>query len=268
MSAAGAEALRLARAETLEAPPATLQRGLAFGVLAMTPLFVAYEIVQRTSGSITRNTAEYVLTLPLAALGEHVASARVLLLAALVGVCLWRCFHAELALFARIGRVVVEGFVGAVLLGPVLLLLGRVLSLPAPALAAADAPLLSDAVRHASGAAFEEIVFRVGLQSAFFVLGQELCLFFTDQRRVSRVLAEVGAIALGALVFAAAHLTPVVGLFGAGGEPYDPSIFAWRVVAGACLGILFRVRGIGVAAWTHAFFNVALFIGAGPDVFL
>jgi hypothetical protein len=268
MSAAGVEAPRLARAESADAPPAALQRGLAFGVLAMAPLFVVYEIVQRTGATGARNTAEYLLMLPFAALGEHAANVRALLLVAVLGICAWRCFHAELGLFGRIGRVVLEGFVAAVVLGPLLILLENALALPVPPLAAASAPALADTLRHASGAAFEEIVFRVGLQSAFFVLGLELCLFFTGERRVARVLAECGSIALGALVFSAAHLAPVVGLFGTGGEAPDARVFAWRAIAGVALGVLYRVRGPGVAAWTHAFFNVALFIGAGPDVLL
>jgi hypothetical protein len=132
----------------------------------------------------------------------------------------------------------------------------------------AATPAFAAAMRHASGAAFEEIVFRVGLQSALFLLVTETSFFFTADRRVSKVFAEVGSIGLGALVFAAAHLAPIVGLFGQGGERFEASVFAWRVIAGVSLGILFRVRGIGVAAWTHAFFNLALFVGAGPDVFL
>jgi hypothetical protein len=185
-----------------------------------------------------------------------------------LGVCAWRCFHAELGLFARVGRVVFEGFVAAVVLGPLLLLLENALDLPVPPLAAASTPALADALRHASGAAFEEIVFRVGLQSAFFVLALEVCAFFTGERTLSRWPAEAAAIVLGALAFAAAHLAPVVGIFGVGGEAPVASVFIWRVIAGIALGILFRVRGPGVAAWTHALFNVALFVGAGPDVFL
>ena len=34
------------------------------------------------------------------------------------------------------------------------------------------------------------------------------------------------------------------------------------------LGLLFRWRGVGVTAWTHGLFNLALLLGAGPDVFL
>lgn len=257
-----------ARGDTV--PPLALQRGISFGVLAMLPLFVAYEIALAASGTGAHNTAEYILTWPLIPFGDYAPIARVVVLAVCVAVCARRCFHSELGLVARTGRVVTEGFVAAIVLGPALLFLQRALSLPEPVLSAHSRaiPALAQGVFHVSGAAFEEIVFRVGLQSAFFVLVLEVARFFSAHERGSRVMAEIGSITLAAFVFAAAHLAPVVALFGAGGERFDGGLFAWRFLAGVTLGILFRTRGPGVAAWTHAFFNFALFVGAGPDVFL
>ena len=252
------------------APPPALQRGISFGVLAMLPLFVAYEIALAASGSGAHNTAEYLLTAPLLPFKSYAPLARVVVLVVCAAVCAWRCFHSELGLLARVGRVITEGFVAAILLGPVLLFLQRALSLPDPVLGAhshtVPAPAL--AAFHVSGAAFEEIVFRVGLQSAFFVLVLLVAHFFTEHERGSRVFAEISSVALAAFVFAAAHLAPVVALFGTGGERFDGGLFAWRFLAGVTLGVLFRTRGPGVAAWTHAFFNLALVVGAGPDVLL
>ena len=71
-----------------------------------------------------------------------------------------------------------------------------------------------------------------------------------------------------ATLFAAAHLAAYTAWLGPGGEPYDASVFTWRLLAGILLGLVFRWRGPGVAAWTHGLFNLALLLGAGPDVFL
>jgi membrane protease YdiL (CAAX protease family) len=120
----------------------------------------------------------------------------------------------------------------------------------------------------ASGAAWEELVFRVGLQSALFVLGVQLVHFFTASPTVSRALAEAGSIVIASLCFAAAHLATVTHVLGAGGERFDAAVFSWRFLAGVLLGLVFRWRGPGVAAWAHALFDLALFVGAGPDVFL
>ena len=60
----------------------------------------------------------------------------------------------------------------------------------------------------------------------------------------------------------------VSGLVNRGGEVFSAPVFTWRLAAGILLGLLFRWRGIGAAAWAHGIFNLALSIGAGPDVFL
>lgn len=251
-------------------PPIGLQRGLAFGFLALLPLFCVYEIALRASGGTTHNAAEFVLSLPLSVFGARADVARVIVLCACTGIALWTCYHAQLGLVGRVLRVAGEGALGAILLGPVLLLLQHALSLPEPTSLSAPAnmPPIALGLFHFSGAAFEEIVFRVGLQSALYVLGLELVLYFTASRKLALGLAEAGSIAIAAVVFAAAHLRVFVHALGAGGDEFDPAIFAWRVLAGILLGILFRWRGPGVAGWTHGLFNLALFIGASPDVFL
>jgi hypothetical protein len=59
-----------------------------------------------------------------------------------------------------------------------------------------------------------------------------------------------------------------VQVLGRGGEPFRAAVFTWRLFAGILLGTLFRWRGPGVAAWSHALFDLFLSTGAGPDVFL
>jgi hypothetical protein len=267
---ARAEALEAEGLEGVDAPPLELQRGLALGFLAMTPLLAAYEIALSASGGGRRNAAEVVLSLPLLPFGSHVATARVIVLAACAAGALWVCFHARLGLVARVGRVALEGALGALVLGPVLILLQHAFAFPRPAALSSygGVPDLAQAVLVASGAAWEEILFRVGVQSAVFVLARELVEFFTASVAVSKALAEAGSIVIASLVFAAAHLSAFTGVLGPGGESFDPAVFSWRFLAGVMLGLVFRWRGPGVAAWTHALFNLALFVGAGPDVFL
>ena len=42
--------------------------------------------------------------------------------------------------------------------------------------------------------------------------------------------------------------------------------YALLIPAGILLGLVFRLRGPGVAAWAHGLFNVALLVGVDPDV--
>lgn len=257
------------------APPVALQRGIALGTLAMLPLFVVYEAAISANGGGARNAAEMLLSLPLtpfASGGGNVDTARRIVLVACALAAGWSCFHAHLALSARILRVAVEGAVAAILLGPLLIGLEHLLGVPVIAPLAEGPPRvlppLALAAVHVGGAAYEEIVFRVGLQSLLYLLARELVLFLTDSRVLARWLAEAAALLLGGLIFAAAHLAAFSALLGPGGEVFDATIFTWRALAGMLLGALFRWRGPGVSAWAHALFNLALFIGAGPDVFL
>jgi hypothetical protein len=119
------------------------------------------------------------------------------------------------------------------------------------------------------GAAFEELVFRLGVLSLAYLAVRRGLLALGASPRAAGLGAELAGLAVSAVVFAASHLPLVVErLAGPGGEPFDGAIFTWRVLAGILLGILFRWRGMGVAAWAHALFNLALAIGAGPEVFL
>jgi hypothetical protein len=256
--------------EHADAPPLELQRGLALGFLAMTPLLAAYEVARAASGGTWRNAAEVVLSLPLAPFGSRADLLRMLLLALAAGLALKSCFHAHLGLLARIGRTVAEGALGALVLGPVLILMQHAFSLPQPSTLSAHGgvPDLAQGVLITAGAAWEEILFRIVLQSTLFVLGVQLVEFFTASKPVARALAGAGSIVIASLLFAAAHLGSVTYLLGPGGERFDPAVFSWRFLAGVALGLLYRWRGPGVAAWTHALFDLALFVGAGPDVFL
>lgn len=252
-------------------PPIAIQRGISLGFLAMLPLFFAYEIAFAATGGTQHNTGEFVLSAPLAVFGGDATLVRRLVLVACAIAAAWRCFHHELNLTARVARVVIEGFAAALVLGPLLLVLQHALQLPEPraiAGAISSVPSLAHGTLHFAGAAYEEIVFRVGLQSLFYVLCVEVVLFYTESTFAARVFGEGFAIVAGSLVFAAAHLAAFTHVLGPGGEDFDTAIFAWRVLAGCLLGVLFRWRGPGVAAWAHGLFNLALFIGAGPDVFL
>ena len=255
-----------------DVPDAALARGIALGFVALLPLVLLYEVAIARAPGLGRNLGEFVLSAPLVVFGEHARTARWLALAALALAALAALFRAELGLVQRVWRGVLEGAVCAFVLGPLLLLLMHVLGLDAGAAslrggAAADLGL-ARAASLVGGAAYEEIVFRVGAIGLFFVLVGPVLRFLGVPGRWARPGAEASALVLAALVFAAAHLALFLDWVGAGGERYDAAVFTWRVLAGILLGLLFRWRGLGVAAWCHAFFNLALAIGAGPAVFL
>lgn len=250
-----------------------VQKSLSLGFLAMLPLLASYELASERLGA--RNAAELVLSLPIAPLGDRSDLVRRIALVACACVAAWRTFGSSLGLLPRVARIVLEGAVAAALLGPLLVLLLSLLGAEPPRIAPTpDVPSLALAGLVCGGAAYEELVFRVGVQSLVYLLvfralgALGVPGAFGASERPARTLAEALAIAVAGFVFAAAHLAAFTAPLGSGGEPFDPHVFTWRVVAGMLLSALFRWRGPGVAAWAHALFNLALLVGAGPDAFL
>jgi hypothetical protein len=260
----------LAGARTPEHGRPDVQKSVSLGFLAMLPLLVSYELASERLGA--RNAAELVLSLPIAPLGDGSDLVRQIALAVCTLAAAWRTFGSSLGLLPRAARIVLEGALSAALFGPLLVLLLSLLGAEPPRVEPTpEVPSLALAGLVCGGAAYEEIVFRVGVQSLVYLLVIRALRALASSaatERPARALAEVLAIGVAGFVFAAAHLAAFTAPLGSGGEPFDPHVFTWRAVAGMLLSALFRWRGPGVAAWAHALFNLALLVGAGPDAFL
>jgi hypothetical protein len=264
-----------------------VDRGVAVGYLALLPLLLAYE--WGCEGRY-RSVAEIVASLPLAPFGPALRWARVAILLVL-GVGAAYRVHASshrvhatprrvqatarkgAALLPRVWRIVLEGALAALLLGPALLL---VLRLAGASPRGEDLGLGPDRAVHAlrtaaflaGGAAWEEIVFRLGVQSLVYLAASKSLGFLTEDARVARAGSEIVSIVASATAFACAHLAAFVRVLGPGGGAFDPVVFTWRLCAGILLAVLFRWRGPGVAAWSHALFDLYLALGGGTGVFL
>ncbi len=94
---------------------------------------------------------------------------------------------------------------------------------------------------------YEELVFRVMLVGGLFALLRRLT--------ASALIAYGLAAVLGAAAFSAVHY---VGTFG---DVLTPASFTFRFLFGLALNGLFLWRGFGVAAWTHALYDVMLVVG-------
>jgi len=262
--------------DTVDDSKDRLSRSLSLGFLAMAPMFLVYELALLSTGGSQRNTSELVLFQVFELFGEHSDLARWIALGGASIAALVRCLRQQWELGPRILRIAAEGAVGAIILGPLLIGLIHLFGDALPAL-----PIGSDVgsgpgipgLAHASfvfgAGAYEELVFRVGAYSALYTVSIRVGVFFLGARAAHcRPVAEVVGLLGSAALFSAFHLALFVRWLGAGGEAFDPALFYYRALAGVLLGLLFRLRGPGVAAWTHGLFNVALLLGAGPSVFL
>jgi hypothetical protein len=126
--------------------------------------------------------------------------------------------------------------------------------LSVPPLILSSPPLVGaeDRVREAGGMGqmvtfvgagiYEEVLFRLLL---FATLNGLLRLAGS-----SRFLAALLTTLISALLFAAAHH------IGPYGEAFDRSVFLFRALAGLYFGLLYQLRGFGIAVGTHASYDV------------
>jgi hypothetical protein len=255
-----------------KSPTLAPTRSLSVGFVAMVPLFAAYEFALLAEPGSARNFGELCLGLLLRPFGPHADAARAsLLLLAGLAAFLVAARRSRESLGSDVARVFIEGVLAACVLGPAMVIALRSCSEWIPVLDASwdpgqPGPGLAETALVFGAGAWEELFFRVGLYSFVYWLALRFLGAFDVAERPARLAADVVGLSLSSLLFAAAHFEPVLRHFGTGGRPFDPALFVWLALGGAAMGLCFRLRGPGVAAWAHGLFNVALWIGIDPDV--
>jgi membrane protease YdiL (CAAX protease family) len=89
---------------------------------------------------------------------------------------------------------------------------------------------------------YEELLFRLILLN--------LVTGLLTWMRAGRRASVIGAVVITSLLFSAAHYVP------GSGDPFLWLTFLFRFLAGVFFAVLFRYRGFGIAAGTHAFYDV------------
>ena len=111
------------------------------------------------------------------------------------------------------------------------------------------APLLASIVTGMGAGIYEELVFRL-------ILICLLVVFFQDLLRTPYTNALILAVLISAAMFSAHHhIVFVGGRFGLG-VPFSWTEFGFRTVAGVYFSVLFAVRGFGITAGTHVFYDI------------
>lgn len=216
-------------------------RRVSLSLVYVAPLFAAHEIGLRLVDSGTHNAVEHGLKELLWVLGPAVAYVHVLL-ALVIGCAIGCVLQARVPALKLYPPFLVESLLFALVLGPVLGFLTA--ALPLPARAGSAGPGLEAAVLASIGAGlYEELLFRLVLLGGSFLL-------------IKRVLVvpETAAFALALVVSAATfaayhHLGPYA-------EPWNARALCFRGLAGILLGLVFLTRGLGVAVYLHAFYDI------------
>jgi membrane protease YdiL (CAAX protease family) len=113
---------------------------------------------------------------------------------------------------------------------------------PGDALAVANLGATQMLVLSIGAGLYEELIFRVLLVGGLFWIFQHV----VSGRTSAYLLAAV----IGALAFSAVHY------IGDLGDAFELPSFAFRFMFGLALNAIFLVRGFGLAAWTHALYDV------------
>ena len=142
---------------------------------------------------------------------------------------------AESALYAAVFGFVVGWLTTLVLQGP------RALS----AGGAAALDLHTQLVVSLGAGIYEELLFRVILVGGLMWVAQRVL-------GAGRVVSAALAVAVSALVFSAFHYV------GALGDTFTLASFTFRAIAGVAFSALYVSRGFGIAAWTHALYDLGL----------
>jgi len=254
-------------------PEALPQPSLSLGLVACAPLFLCYEIGVAMGGpEVGRSGAELFLGLALAPVGETAHVLRWGGIALLLAWAAWRVRRSEEAPASAIGAKLGEGLVAGMALGPLLIAMIGVFDAPElvwnlPAGRPEHAPTLARACRLLGASVWEELLFRVAVYGITFLFVARTLHFLGVARGVAGWVGELVALLGSSVLFAAFHLAALHAWPGGGGEPFDAAVFLWRLLAGLLLAALFRWRGLGVCAWAHGLFNLALALGASPGVF-
>ena len=96
---------------------------------------------------------------------------------------------------------------------------------------------------------YEELVFRL-------ILICVLMLLFQDVLRLSRKSSIILSVLISALLFSAHHHVDLLSGQANAADPFTLGRFAFRTIAGIYFAVLFAIRGFGITAGTHAFYDI------------
>lgn len=243
---------------------------LSTGFLFALPLLLAYEVGILATGSDVANGAGVLLRL-LVSFFADVAGARQWHMAVFNGLVVLAVFAAVIKTHDRgqpiwrpklyagmgcesllycLGLLLLMGWIPSLMQGvssfapAIQAAAERGVSAAAPAADPMADPVLGTVLSLGAGV-YEEIFFRL------FMLGGTVWLL-TSGFGVEKGGAETAALLTSAILFSVFHH------LGAMGDPWSWTVVIVRTVAGVFLGAIYLQRGLGIAIWAHALYDVVI----------
>jgi hypothetical protein len=215
----------------------------ALSILLSLPLVVLYQIGIVQAGSSTRNIAEIWMTGPLSRMGMHTATlVNVLVLAALL-YGLYEAHKTGGFYLGFMGIMLMEGLIYALLLFSGVSVAAHAVERAVHRFLAIQGMSGNTLLLSLGAGVYEELLFRLIRVGGGALLLQKVFLW-------DKLHSGAAMLVVSSLLFSAAHHV------GPCGEAFTPFAFIFRAICGAALGVLFLARGLGIAVWTHAIYNV------------
>ncbi len=222
-------------------------RTLLYSYLICIPLLLLYEILilisQPETEYLVRISVDAWFKAIFSVLGLHALSIT-FLIAALVGiVILWRDRNRLKSVKKHyFFLMLVEALFYAVLLAVLITTLLQSILMATASTPLADLPKLQLFALSLGAGLYEELFFRVILVGALLWAFQKM----TEKNWI----AYGAAVIIAALCFSAVHYT------GEFGDPFTMGSFLFRFLFGLALNLIYVIRGFGMAAWTHAIYDI------------
>jgi len=218
-------------------------RRLSLSVVAILPLVLLYQVAIVQRGSPTRNIAEVWMTGPLSVLGlPATVVMNAMMLAALL-FALWKLHSTGPISIGFLLIMLLESSLYALLMFSGVVVVTEYL-IEAAHRFLAIGPLPWNSLLLSLGAAvYEELLFRLLLIGVATAVLHKVFMW-------SKFWTGLMLLVVSSLLFAGAHH------MGVAGEEFDVFVFVFRALCGVALGLIFLCRGLGIAVWTHAAYNV------------
>ncbi len=230
-----------------------LTRTATYGFLAALPLLVLYEVLilvvnQGKEYQVHVGAEVWIKRVLIAMGGTGMMSVGILTLVVGAGILFFERKKRIPVRAAYLGWIIAESLVYAVIIA---LLVSNIIGVlfymaptgkPGALLQGQDlGTLLSLSI---GAGIYEELMFRVVLVGGMYWILRRVF----DRATIAYLISAI----VGALLFSAVHY------MGALGDAFTLSSFSFRFLFGLALNALFLIRGFGVAAWTHALYDVMI----------
>ena len=221
-------------------------RNLAVSLLFILPLLVAYEVglllVRPSTVSWAGNLVRWVLH---SAFGPGAAMVFNLIVILVIAASLLVLRKTGGVRFKTYPAILVESFAYGFLLTQFIPLVIAYAVPLAQSFGGESGGVPTDVILSIGAGVYEEIVFRLGLMSALY--------FLVSKLSSKRWVAVAAAILISSLVFSASHYVGGVESFT---SPDFIRSFTYRTIGGVCFAALYIYRGLAVACYSHAFYDI------------